>query len=132
MQLGWLIFETQVKLLRQRHLPDTCTLLSHPQMRRAKRKKEGEKYLKSETVNPAFEAEEAAEGGHGPGASAGGGGGATALARGDDFERLRVEPAAAGGKAGAAGTPKGGKRGVAAAAGAGALGGLLGRKKVRL
>ncbi|BDA47263.1 probable LRR receptor-like serine/threonine-protein kinase at N-terminal half [Coccomyxa sp. Obi] len=106
-------------------------------VRRHKRKQMGEKYLKSETVNPAFEAEEAAEAGRGGDPKSGGGGGA--LARGDDFERLRVEPAAAGGKAGAAGTPKAGAKGLsakrgagaaaAAAAGGGALGALMGRKK---
>ncbi len=96
----------------------------------------GEKYLKSETVNPAFEAElGAAEAGRGPGGPGSGG----ALARGDDFERLRVEPAA-GAKGVDGGTPKGskgltpksGRAAAAAAAGGGALGGLLGRKKVRL
>lgn len=101
----------------------------------------GEKYLKSETVNPAFEAEEAsaAEAGRGGDPKSGGGG---ALARGDDFERLRVEPAtAAGGKSATAGTPRAGAKGLsgkrgagaaaAAAAGGGALGALMGRKKVR-
>lgn len=99
----------------------------------------GEKYLKSETVNPAFEAEEgAAQAGRGAG-PAGPGTGGGALARGDDFERLRVEPAV-GAKGVDGGTPKGGKgltprRGggaAAAAAGGGALGALMGRKKVRL
>ncbi len=101
---------------------------------RRRRRKEGEKYLKSETVNPAFEAEE--------GGPAGGTGGA--LARGDDFERLRVPgdggaAAAANGTSAPVGTPKSakglsGKRAggaAAAAAGGGALGALIGgRRKV--
>ena len=112
---------------------------------RRHRRKQSElhgKYLKSEARNPEFEHDEGRAGGD----SRGGGPDGNALARGDDYERLAVKKdgatAAGGGpvtpRSAKAATPRAGAGvGAAAAAagvgavGGGALGGLLGKKKVQ-